>query len=210
MAGDTRDRMIDATVAALQRHGVDGMSFTEILASSGAARGAIYHHFPGGKAQLVAEAAARNGADVRAHLAGLPAGSPSAVVDAFLAMIRPVVAAAAGGSGCAIAAATLGAVPPSAASPGAAPPSAASPDVAPPSGAGDEGLRGVAATAFSSWTTQLAERLTTAGMPPAEADELAITLISLLEGAQILCRAAGSLDPFDKAARTAATLARPR
>jgi AcrR family transcriptional regulator len=210
MAGDTRDRMIDATVAALQRHGVDGMSFTEILASSGAARGAIYHHFPGGKAQLVAEAAARNGADVRAHLAGLPAGSPSAVVDAFLAMIRPVVAAAAGGSGCAIAAATLGAVPPSAASPGAAPPSAASPDVAPPSGAGHEGLRGVAATAFSSWTTQLAERLTTAGMPPAEADELAITLISLLEGAQILCRAAGSLDPFDKAARTAATLARPR
>jgi TetR/AcrR family transcriptional repressor of lmrAB and yxaGH operons len=196
MAGDTRDRMIDATVAALQRHGVDGMSFTEILASSGAARGAIYHHFPGGKAQLVAEAAARNGADVRAHLAGLPAGSPSAVVDAFLAMIRPVVAAAAGGSGCA--------------SLGAAPPSAASPDVAPPSGAGDEGLRGVAATAFSSWTTQLAERLTTAGMPPAEADELAITLISLLEGAQILCRAAGSLDPFDKAARTAATLARPR
>jgi TetR/AcrR family transcriptional regulator, lmrAB and yxaGH operons repressor len=210
MAGDTRDRMIDATVAALQRHGVDGMSFTEILASSGAARGAIYHHFPGGKAQLVAEAAARNGADVRAHLAGLPAGSPSAVVDAFLAMIRPVVAAAAGGSGCAIAAATLGAVPPSAASPGAAPPSAASPGVAPPSGAGHEGLRGVAATAFSSWTTQLAERLTTAGMPPAEADELAITLISLLEGAQILCRAAGSLDPFDKAARTAATLARPR
>jgi TetR/AcrR family transcriptional regulator, lmrAB and yxaGH operons repressor len=210
MAGDTRDRMIDATVAALQRHGVDGMSFTEILASSGAARGAIYHHFPGGKAQLVAEAAARNGADVRAHLAGLPAGSPSAVVDAFLAMIRPVVAAAVDGSGCAIAAATLGAVPPSAASPGAAPPSAASPDVAPPSGAGDEGLRGVAATAFSSWTTQLAERLTTAGMPPAEADELAITLISLLEGAQILCRAAGSLDPFDKAARTAATLARPR
>jgi AcrR family transcriptional regulator len=210
MAGDTRDRMIDATVAALQRHGVDGMSFTEILASSGAARGAIYHHFPGGKAQLVAEAAARNGADVRAHLAGLPAGSPSAVVDAFLAMIRPVVAAAVGGSGCAIAAATLGAVPPSAASPGAAPPSAASPGVAPPSGAGHEGLRGVAATAFSSWTTQLAERLTTAGMPPAEADELAITLISLLEGAQILCRAAGSLDPFDKAARTAATLARPR
>ena len=34
------------------------MSFTEILDASGAARGAIYHHFPGGKTQLVAEAAA--------------------------------------------------------------------------------------------------------------------------------------------------------
>src|SRR5580658_4699935 len=130
MAGDTRDRMIDATVAALRRHGVAGMSFTEILASSGAARGAIYHHFPGGKAQLVAEAAARNGDDVRAHLAGLPADSPSAVVDAFLALIRPVVAAAACGSGCAIAAATLGADPASAASAPAAPSPAVAPDAA--------------------------------------------------------------------------------
>jgi AcrR family transcriptional regulator len=195
MAGDTRDRMIDATVEALRRHGVAGMSFTEILASSGAARGAIYHHFPGGKAQLVAEAAARNGNDVRAHLAGLPADSPSAVVDAFLALIRPVVAAAVGGSGCAIAAATLGADPPAATA---------------PSAADDAALRQVAAAAFSSWTGQLAERLATAGMPPAEADDLAAMLITLLEGAQILCRASGTLDPFEKASRTAATLARAR
>jgi AcrR family transcriptional regulator len=194
MAGDTRDRMIDATVAALRRHGVAGMSFTEILASSGAARGAIYHHFPGGKAQLVAEAAARNGADVRAHLAGLPAGSPSAVVDAFLALVRPVVAAAAQGCGCAVAAATLGADP-------AAPPAL---------GTDDDGLRRVAAAAFSSWTEELAGRLASAGMPPAEAADLATTLIALLEGAQILCRAAGTLEPFDKAARTAATLTRVR
>ena len=52
------------------------MSFTEVLRESGAARGAIYHHFPGGKSQLVAEAAARNGQDVRDHLAALPAGNP--------------------------------------------------------------------------------------------------------------------------------------
>jgi TetR/AcrR family transcriptional regulator, lmrAB and yxaGH operons repressor len=194
MAGDTRDRMIDATVAALQRHGVAGMSFTEILASSGAARGAIYHHFPGGKAQLVAEAAARNGDDVHAHLAGLPADSPSAVVDAFLALIRPVVAAAADGCGCAVAAATLGADP-------AAPPAP---------GTDDDALRRVAAAAFGSWTEELTGRLTSAGMPLAEAADLATTLITLLEGAQILCRAAGTLEPFDKAARTAATLARVR
>ena len=92
MAGGTRDRMIDATVEALQRHGVAGMSFTEVLDRSGAARGAIYHHFPGGKSELVAEAAARNGEDVRTHLAALPAGSPDEVVTAFLAAVRPVLA----------------------------------------------------------------------------------------------------------------------
>src|SRR5215831_3855797 len=80
MAGDTRERMIEAAVHALQRDGVEGMSFTEVLRESGAARGAIYHHFPGGKSQLVAEAATDNGTEVRALLAQLPAESPAAVV----------------------------------------------------------------------------------------------------------------------------------
>jgi TetR/AcrR family transcriptional regulator, lmrAB and yxaGH operons repressor len=185
MAGDTRDRMIDATVTALQRHGVAGMSFTEVLASSGAARGAIYHHFPGGKAQLVAEAATRNGSDVRALLADLPAVSPSAVVEAFLALVRPVVAASACGAGCAIAAVAVGTDPGVAVNAEAAT------------------LLGVAATAFASWGDQLAERLALAGLPAGEAADLAAMLIALLEGAHVMCRAAGTLAPFERAARAA-------
>src|SRR5580658_6299438 len=110
MRTDTRTRMVEATVAALQRHGVAGMSFTEVLRESGAARGAIYHHFPGGKAQLVAEAATRNGHDVRAHLGGISAESPLAVVEGFLDMVRPVLAESTHGGGCAVAAVALGAV----------------------------------------------------------------------------------------------------
>src|SRR5215469_4697471 len=91
MASDTRERMIKAAVHALRRDGVEGMSFTEVLRESGAARGAIYHHFPGGKSQLVAEAATENGSEVRG----------------FLALIRPVVQESAGGSGCAVAAAAM-------------------------------------------------------------------------------------------------------
>ena len=37
----------------MRRNGLAGTSFTEVLADSGAARGAIYHHFPGGKSELV-------------------------------------------------------------------------------------------------------------------------------------------------------------
>ncbi|MBT2407937.1 MULTISPECIES: TetR family transcriptional regulator [unclassified Streptomyces] len=107
MATETRGRMLEAAVQALQWRGVAGMSFTELLRDSGAARGAIYHHFPGGKAQLVAEAATRNGQDIRAHLAALPAGSPHAVVEAFLTFVRPVIEAATTGSGCAVAAVTV-------------------------------------------------------------------------------------------------------
>src|SRR5579859_5883350 len=107
MAGDTRERMIEAAVHALRRDGVEGMSFTEVLRESGAARGAIYHHFPGGKSQLVSEAAAENGHDVRARLAELPAESPAAVVRGFLTLIRPVVQESAAGCGCAVAAVAM-------------------------------------------------------------------------------------------------------
>ena len=182
MRTDTRTRMVEATIAALQRHGVAGMSFTEVLRDSGAARGAIYHHFPGGKAQMVAEAAARNGHDVRAHFAELPADTPRAVVEAFLAGIRPVAEASTTGGGCAVAAVTI-------------------------EGEADDGtLREVAAGAFASWIDQLTERLTTSGLPPRDAADLATTLITLLEGTQVLCRAAGNLEPFDRTVRTALAL----
>lgn len=196
----TRTRMIDATITALERHGVAGMSFTEVLRASGAARGAIYHHFPGGKRQLVCEAAEQYAQRVRENLAALPGETPAAVADAFFAAVRPVVAASAEGAGCAVAAVALDA------------------DLDPPSnGDGnadhdDEDpavrLRGLAATAFEDWSDQLARRFADAGLPEERARDLATTLITVLEGAHVLCRAAGNLEPFERAARTAASLAR--
>jgi AcrR family transcriptional regulator len=180
--GDTRSRMVDAAVTALQRHGVDGMSFTEVLAESGAARGAIYHHFPGGKAQLVAEAAACNGDDVRARLADLPAGSPTALVEHFFSLVRPVLVDSASGAGCAVAAATVGA----------------------------DGSCAVAQRVFATWIETLADRLRTAGLDADDAGDLAATLITLLEGAHVMCRAAGSVAPFEQAARTASALTASR
>jgi AcrR family transcriptional regulator len=170
--------MIEATVDALRQRGVAGMSFTDVLEASGAARGAIYHHFPEGKAQLVAEAAEQNGRDVAAALAGLAATSPRAVVDGFIRAVRPVVAEAAGGCGCAVAAVTVDAE------------------------LDTDELRAVAATAFASWIEQLAARLQAAGMTRAAATGLATTLVAILQGAQVLCRAAGSTDPFDHTARS--------
>ncbi|CAO5238695.1 TetR/AcrR family transcriptional regulator [Frankia sp. AgKG'84/4] len=186
---DTRSRMVDAAIRGLQRHGAAGMSFTDVLQDSGAARGAIYHHFPGGKTQLVAEAAARNGEEVRAALATLPAGDPRTVVTAFLDAIRPVLAASTAGGGCAVAAITVGAGEP---------------------GSGETDLRRAAAGIFASWGQILAERLESPDLAPTEAGELATTLIMLLEGAHVLCRAAGDLEPFEQAARTAVALTRAR
>ncbi|HST84504.1 MAG TPA: TetR/AcrR family transcriptional regulator [Kineosporiaceae bacterium] len=185
---DTRERMINAAVVALQRHGVSGMSFTQILADSGAARGAIYHHFPGGKYQLVAEAAERNGQDVCAHLGSLPADTPVGVVEAFLSAIRPVLAASAAGTSCAVAAIAMSA-------------DHAESD-------GDHPLRQIAADAFDSWAGALTDRLVEVGLPPQDAMDLAITLVTLLQGAHVQCRAAGRLEPFERAARVVQALVR--
>jgi TetR/AcrR family transcriptional regulator, lmrAB and yxaGH operons repressor len=202
MAPDTRDRMIEATVTALQHHGVAGMSFTEVLRESGAARGAIYHHFPGGKLQLVAQAAELNGHQVRERLADLPSDSPQAVVAGFLDLVRPVVEASANGGGCAVAAVTVDT--------GLEASNANAKTNADANEPKDPDLRRIADVAFSAWSDQLAERLTAAGLEPDRAQDLATTLIILLEGAHVLCRASRTLAPFDRAARTALGIVRQR
>jgi AcrR family transcriptional regulator len=179
MAADTKSRMISAAIGLLQRRGLAAMAFTDVLSESGAARGAIYHHFPGGKQQLALEAARRNAQDVRGHLHALPARTPREVVEAFLGSVRPVVQASAGGGGCAIAAVTVDG--------GAAI-------------ADQDSLRNVAAEAFTGWAGELTGKLTRAGMSSSQAADLATLMIVALEGAHILCRAAGSTAPFDRAA----------
>jgi TetR/AcrR family transcriptional repressor of lmrAB and yxaGH operons len=187
MPTDTRTRMIEAAVRALQQQGLAGMSFTDVLADSGAARGAIYHHFPRGKTELAAEAVTRNGADVRAHLATLPTGSPSEVVESFIVAVQPVLAASATGGGCAVAAVTVG-----------------------DTRHDGDGLRDLAAATFRTWISTLADRLSTAGLPTRDAEDLATLLLTLLEGAHVLCRAARSLEPYEQIARTAMDLVHSR
>src|SRR5918911_1463093 len=59
MGTDThpRERMIQSALILMGRQGVEGTSFSQVIDHSGAPRGSIYHHFPGGKEQLIAEAA---------------------------------------------------------------------------------------------------------------------------------------------------------
>jgi len=187
VARDTRTRMIAAAVRSLQHDGAEGMSFTDVLSASGAARGAIYHHFPRGKSQLVAEAATDNGNEVRARLAQLPAESPAAVVRGFLQLIRPVVEESARGGGCAVAAAAMA-----------------------KSGSGNDEPQQAAAVAISSWVNELAGRLAFAGLADAEAHELASSLITVLEGAHVLARATSGIDCFDQTAHALTTLVEAR
>jgi len=168
--------MVAAAAESLRRHGVAGTSFTEVLAASGAARGAIYHHFAGGKAELIEEAVTLSGAGVTTALASLPeAGSEAEVIDGFLKLVRPVVRESAAGAGCAVAAVVT-------------------------ESAAQDPLQLASREVLDRWRKTLAAHFVRAGTSTRRAGELATLLLASLEGAHVLCRAEGTIKPFDRAA----------
>src|SRR5512145_2489365 len=52
----TRQRLIDAAITLLRGSGLSGAGINEIVRASGAPKGSVYHFFPAGKQQIVAEA----------------------------------------------------------------------------------------------------------------------------------------------------------
>lgn len=50
-----RQAVLDAASECFLAHGYRGASMHQIIAATGLSAGALYHHFPGGKAELVSE-----------------------------------------------------------------------------------------------------------------------------------------------------------
>lgn len=176
MATGTRQRMVEAAAGLLQQGGMGAASFTDVLAISGAARGAVYHHFPAGKSELTQEAVAWTGRRVCTNLSSLSGTSAIDVATAFLSTIRPVIAEASFGSSCAVAAVVL------------------------ETGQVDDSLTITAHAALQSWVDALESRMVDAGAAQGAAHSVSVLLITFLEGAQVLCRAAGDVQPFDDGA----------
>jgi TetR/AcrR family transcriptional repressor of lmrAB and yxaGH operons len=81
----TRDRLLDAATRLLRRSGLSGAGINEIVRESGAPKGSVYHHFPGGKEQIATEALARHARTVVAFIDAAVAGkrSPPAKLEAL-------------------------------------------------------------------------------------------------------------------------------
>lgn len=174
MALTTKERMVEAAAGLVRRRGVTATSFSDVLEASGAARGAIYHHFPGGKTELTRDVVAWTGRSFQGRLASIQADDPRAVVARFLAAVRPAVEQSSCGVGCAVAAVTV------------------------ESAQLDQDLTTVVQAALGSWVDELDRQLRRTGAEEAAARTLSVLMVTFLEGAHILCRAAGSTEPFDR------------
>ena len=83
---NVRSNMVDGAVILLATQGVEGTSFKEVLDVANAPRGSVYHHFPGGKSELLHAAldrASERALEAMEATRGKPA---SDVLDRFLAL----------------------------------------------------------------------------------------------------------------------------
>src|ERR1700759_2615225 len=97
-----RDRMVRSALHLLARHGVQGTSFSHVLDHADAPRGSVYHHFPGGKDEMLGEAldlASRRALDFLDRGAD---PSPSGLTGRFISMWRAVLEGSNFEAGCAV------------------------------------------------------------------------------------------------------------
>ena len=180
--GSTREKMVRTAAVLLREHGVAGTTIDRVLAVSGAPRGSVYHHFPGGRAQLLSEAV-EFATDSIIELAGAAGeGDPAVALDAFVALWREQLVASDYRAGCPVLAVVVDADP-------------ALPE-----------LTEQAGEAFGRWQSVLARMLGERGMTATSADRLALQSLCILEGAVAVSRARRGISPLDEAAQAIRTL----
>jgi AcrR family transcriptional regulator len=183
-AGNTKSRILDATAELFMRYGYTGTGLKQIVADANAPFGSLYHHFPGGKQELGVEVIHRSGAMYLELVMGVVDAAPdpvSAVRDCFSGAAE-VLRATDYADACPIETIAL--------------------EVA----SSNEPLREATAQVFESWIVGASARFRAAGVDEQTGRALAIMLITLLEGAFVLCRASRTTEALEAAGETAATV----
>jgi AcrR family transcriptional regulator len=166
--------MIQSAMLLMSEQGVEATSFSQIVAHSGAPRGSIYHHFPGGKEQLIEEATRLGGDMISAGLRdALGKEDPIAAVDGIADFWRTALRETQFAVGCPVVAATVQG------------------DRAP-------GVRKAAREAFQGWEALHTEILRAAGVSEGRARSIATLLVASIEGAVMLARAERSSNALER------------
>jgi TetR/AcrR family transcriptional regulator, lmrAB and yxaGH operons repressor len=172
-----RDALITSITGLVQRRGVAGAGLSALLEDSGVARRTVYLNFPGGKAELVAEATRIAGQALSAVIRSADDGDdPVQAVRTFIDQWKAQLGATDMEAGCPIVAAILGR---------SEAPAAAQ----------------AAAEAVDDWQTILADRLVSSGVDSDNAHSLATLAVAAIEGAVIIALASGSTDALDAVGR---------
>ena len=172
MAKDTRARMLETAARLLRHRGYHGMAVSDVLDESGAPRGSLYFHFPGGKDQLVIEAtrAAIDEATAAFRQALESAKTPARGIRVFVEEAAKLLKESDYTFGCPV-----------------------SPLILDASGGLAE-LEALCRGAFEEWIGIVQTALIEAGLPKRRARPLALLVESSIEGALLMGRATRDSD----------------
>jgi AcrR family transcriptional regulator len=170
----TRERIVESSAELFRRQGYAATGIKQIVTAAKAPFGSLYHHFPGGKQELGAEAIRTSGALYEQLIGAVfdPAPDLVAGVRMFFAGAAAHLVQTGYEDACPIATIAL--------------------EVSSTS----EPMRRACADVFESWIAAGTPRFAAAGLDEETAKELVVVLICALEGAFVLARAMRSTQPL--------------
>ena len=176
VVSNPRERMVVSAALLIRERGAQATAISNVLKHSGAPRGSAYHYFPGGRMQLLEEATDYAGA----YIAGKISAAQNSVkmLDDLTDGYRQQLIGSDYRAGCPIVAVTV---------------EAGDPD-------NPERTTKVierAAAAFALWTDLIGQRLVAEGVTASRAEELAMLVMTSIEGAIVVARASRDVKPLD-------------
>lgn len=177
----TKERIVDSSAELFRRQGYTGTGVKQIVAAANAPFGSLYHFFPGGKEQLGAEVIRSSGQLYIQLFATIAAQAPDVVsaVGDFFSRAAETLRETDYADACPIATVAL--------------------EVA----STNETLRQATDEVFESWIAAATEYFAAAHIERDTARALALSMLSLLEGAFVFCRAMRSTEPLEVAGASA-------
>lgn len=158
--------MLRTAADLFRTQGYHGTGVNQVIAESGAPKGSLYFHFPGGKAQLAAESIARGGEETceLLRLAFTAGGTVHEVISAVVQHFAEQLRGSDFRSGCPVSTVAL------------------------ETSGYDDTVQRACKNAYESWTAALTGYLSSNGLSEQKAQKLATVAIASLEGALMLAK----------------------
>ncbi|MBU3060445.1 TetR/AcrR family transcriptional regulator [Nocardia sp. NEAU-G5] len=163
---NTRECFVKTTAELLRQRGYYATGINQILAASGAPKGSLYFHFPGGKEQLVAEAVTVAGQQMSVAINAILADADDVRTGCarLMAAFEQILVGSDFREGCPVATIAL--------------------DVA----ADSEPIGSACSDAYGGWLEVIEKTLRRWGVPGDQVGRLAVFVLSSTEGALLLAR----------------------
>lgn len=178
-ASSAREDLLGAAAELFRRRGYEGVGVAELLEQSGAPRGSLYFHFPGGKEQIGVEVVEMVGAATLEQFQGL--GKKDITLDHYIDAVfkrtAQIVKERGFTGSCPVAA------------------------IAAETGGSNTALAEAVSRALNSWEKEIASAAEARGLTKKNAADLASALVLAMEGAFLVSKTHKTVAPHANAAR---------